>query len=382
MRTVRRLLADRRDPEAVLPLRAQILEAKDERLALQSLWALQVSGGYNESFAEKTLKHPLATVRKWSVRLLGDEKHVSPENARQLVELARSDASVRVRGQLAATAKRIPSDAALPVLEALLSRDVDAADPYVPLQLWWALERHAISALPEIERFMISPMAWKSRLVREVIVTRLMRRWIAEGTIASYDAAAHLLASAPDEVQRQRLFAAMEQGFEDRPTGLAAPDGGGLFANSAKVQTPTTKSTRFEQNLPPSLLAQIDAAWRDDTQDAVLIALGLRSGRAAASERARQILEDSTADTQTRTRMIALLAKRADAADAPRLLRLVGSGPVPLQFSALDALPAFEKADLGGALISRYSLLEKDVRARVRQVLLSRQSWARALLQE
>jgi hypothetical protein len=113
-------------------------------------------------------------------------------------------------------------------------------------------------------------------------------------------------------------------------------------------------------------LAQIDAAWRDDTQDAVLIALGLRSGRAAASERARQILEDSTADTQTRTRMIALLAKRADAADAPRLLRLVGSGPVPLQFSALDALPAFEKADLGGPLISRYSLLEKDVRARGR----------------
>jgi putative membrane-bound dehydrogenase-like protein len=382
VRTVRRLLADRRDPEAVLPLRAQILEAKDERLALQSLWALQVSGGYNESFAEKTLRHPLATVRKWSVRLLGDEKHVSLENARQLVELARSDDSVRVRGQLAATAKRIPSDAALPVLEALLLRDVDADDPYVPLQLWWALERHSISALPEIERFMISPMAWKSRLVREVIVTRLMRRWIAEGTTASYDAAGRLLASAPDEVQRQRLFAAMEQGFEDRPTGLAAPDGGGLFANSAKVQTLTTQSTRFEQNLPPSLLAQIDAAWRDDTQDAVLIALGLRSGRAAASERARQILEDSTADTQTRTRMIALLAKRADAADAPRLLRLVGSGPVPLQFSALDALPAFEKADLGGPLISRYSLLEKDVRARVRQVLLSRQSWARALLQE
>lgn len=382
VRDARRLLSDRRDADVVAPLRSLVLESKDDHLALQALWALQASGGFDDKFASQTLTHRASTVRKWSVRLLGDAKHLSAENARRLVAMAQTDDSVRVRGQLAATAQRLHASEALPVVEALLLRDVDGKDPYVPLQLWWALERHAISAIKEVETFITSEIAWRSNLVRDVIVTRLMRRWIAEGSTTSYDAAARLLASAPDVEQRQRLLAAIEQGFEDRPTGDAMPDGGGLFAKSAGVKTSAGRVGTFEQKLTPGLSAQLDEVWRDDTMDTVLISLGLRTGRRDAIERARHLLDDAATDEKTRARMITLLGRRGDAADAPRLLRMVGTAPIPLQLAALEALPTFEVPDLDANLITKYASLANNVRARVRQVLLSRKSWAHALLLE
>src|SRR6185295_16675859 len=44
VRKVRRVLADRHDPEAIRPLRSLIFETTHDRLALQALWALHVSG--------------------------------------------------------------------------------------------------------------------------------------------------------------------------------------------------------------------------------------------------------------------------------------------------------------------------------------------------
>src|SRR5262249_60591846 len=44
-RKARQVLADRRDPEVIFPLRTLVAEAKDENLQLQALWALYVSGG-------------------------------------------------------------------------------------------------------------------------------------------------------------------------------------------------------------------------------------------------------------------------------------------------------------------------------------------------
>src|SRR5262245_23955680 len=72
-RTAHRLLADRRDPEVIFPLRTLVMEAKDHPLALRAFWALYVSGGFTEEFAARALEHPSADVRRWAVRFLGDE---------------------------------------------------------------------------------------------------------------------------------------------------------------------------------------------------------------------------------------------------------------------------------------------------------------------
>src|SRR5439155_23555269 len=52
-RKARRVLADRRDPEVIFPLRRMVLEARDEELQLQALWALYVRGRFDDGFAEK-----------------------------------------------------------------------------------------------------------------------------------------------------------------------------------------------------------------------------------------------------------------------------------------------------------------------------------------
>jgi putative membrane-bound dehydrogenase-like protein len=63
-RKAREVLADRRDPEVIFPLRTLVTEARDEDLQLQALWALYVSGGFNDAFALRLLDHRNPDVRR------------------------------------------------------------------------------------------------------------------------------------------------------------------------------------------------------------------------------------------------------------------------------------------------------------------------------
>ena len=382
VRKARRVLADRRDSEAILPLHSLILETPNDHLALEALWALYVSGGFNENFAAKTLTHRSAPIRKWTVRLLGDERSVSSTITDRLTALAKTDPDVRVRMQLASSSQRLPAAQALPIIEAVLVRDADGGDPYVPLLLWWAVERHAASALPEVAAFFTSPTAWKSGLVRDVIQERLMRRWTAEGSPAAYDACARLLESAPDDALRHRLLAAIEQGFHDRPVAPVTFGSGGLFANTEVAQVRTNATSFKLERVTPALSTQLDSLWRDDTTDPVLIRIAARIGRENAALRARALLADTNASPQLRLNLIQLLGELGDASDASRLLKLVGTAPEPLQLAALDTLPAYDLPELAAELIQRYGRLGDRVKARARQVLLSRKPWARSLLSE
>ncbi len=62
-RKAREVLADRRDPEVIFPLRRLVVEAANDDLQLQALWALYVSGGFDDDFAEKLLGHRNRDVR-------------------------------------------------------------------------------------------------------------------------------------------------------------------------------------------------------------------------------------------------------------------------------------------------------------------------------
>ena len=88
----RRILGERRDASVVPLLRKMVLENKG-KLALESLWALYVSGGFDEDFAAKLLNHPNEDVRTWAIRLVGDGKKVSPGFRDRLIALARTEKS-------------------------------------------------------------------------------------------------------------------------------------------------------------------------------------------------------------------------------------------------------------------------------------------------
>lgn len=383
VRRARRVLADRRDPAAIAPLRDIALESRNHPLALEALWALHVSGGLDASVASRMLTHPHAPIRKWTLRLLGDEKQALSEPlARHLAKLAGTEPDVRVRSQLAATAQRLPPDQALPILEALLMRDLDGADPHLPLQIWWSVERHAIAALPEWVRFFSTAGAWRSGMVRDAIVERLMRRWSAEGTPRSFDAAARLLQSAPDIPWQQRLLIALEMGFDDRPVGTMTPGMGGLFAREEITALRSRPQKARAESITPALDATLGMLWRDNTTNSALIGIGIRTGQARALARARSLLTLEETPIELRRTMARKLGHLGDPSDASRLLTLVGTAPESVQFGALDALSGFDNPELAEELIGRYARLTDGVRARVRQLLLSRKAWAKQILRE
>src|ERR1019366_9577470 len=70
--TANRLLADRKD-RAVIPLLAKQLFESQGQLALESLWALHLTGALDADLSAKALTHPEPQVRLWTVRLLADD---------------------------------------------------------------------------------------------------------------------------------------------------------------------------------------------------------------------------------------------------------------------------------------------------------------------
>ncbi|MEX0586806.1 MAG: PVC-type heme-binding CxxCH protein, partial [Pirellulales bacterium] len=166
----RQALADRRDPEVIFSLRRVVRDGGTDQRALEALWALYASGGLDESTAVEYLRHAQPGVREWTVRLLGDEERLSPAVFHALRELAAREQDVSVRSQLASTARRLPPEACLSIVEALLARDQDAGDPHIPLLLWWAVERHAVTAREETLKYFGAVKAWSRPIARQTVL--------------------------------------------------------------------------------------------------------------------------------------------------------------------------------------------------------------------
>jgi putative membrane-bound dehydrogenase-like protein len=358
VRKARRILADRRDPEVILPLRSLVLESKDEQFALQALWALYVSGGFNDEFAARTLGHRSAAIRWWTVRFLGDECRVSTEMARQLIESARSETDVMVRSQLASTAKRLPAAVGLAIVKQLVLRDEGNGDPHIPLLAWWAVERHSISAMGEVASAFSSKEAWQSSLARLVILPRLVRRLAAEGTAGSLSACTRLIASAPSISEHDRLIVALDEGLGER------------------------SATATRKTVVPVVLANLLAgSWKDDTQDVNLIRLQLRLGSEAARKRALELATDARSSVALRVSLLARMGEAGRAECVPAVLKLVSPGePEPVQLAALDALARYSGEGIAPGLLRAYPRLGNRARQRARDLLFGRPDWALTFL--
>src|SRR5262249_25854297 len=91
--TALRLVGGRKD-RSLIPLLKQTIEKSTGQLALEALWALNLSGGLTDEIALVTLGHADPQVRLWTARLLCDEKKVSPGIARKLAEVAARETDV------------------------------------------------------------------------------------------------------------------------------------------------------------------------------------------------------------------------------------------------------------------------------------------------
>src|SRR4030095_8444192 len=102
--TALRILGDRRDTSVVSLLREN-LSGRGGQLALESLWALNLTlarpgraCGLPEDLSLELLRHGNRQVRIWTARLLGDDRTVTPDHGRELVALASERNMSEVRG--------------------------------------------------------------------------------------------------------------------------------------------------------------------------------------------------------------------------------------------------------------------------------------------
>ena len=354
VRKARRILADRRDARVIPRLRKQIFQTDDSHLALESLWALYVSGGFNDQFALKLLAHTNSSVRRWTVRLLGDEKKLSPRIAKDLLHLAENDADVRVRAQLACSAKRIAPGDGLPIVQRILARDLDVKDPYIPLLLWWAVEHNAIAAADQTVSLLATSAIWRTTLASKTVLPRLMRRFAAEATSSSFVAAGRLLDSAPDRDAEESMIAALDEGL---PSRLPNPSG----------------QSELQQKLA--------TRWNENCTNKTLIRVLARLGNGSARKRALTVANDESAPADLRVALIELLSEIADPSSATAMLSCVSDGrPEKVQLAGLSAIESLPDADIQ-PLLKRYPGMNSRLQSKTRDVLFSRKPWAAAFLE-
>jgi putative membrane-bound dehydrogenase-like protein len=346
-RTALRLLGDRKDRSAI-PFLEQMLEGPNGQDALEALWGLNLSGGFDDARALRTLGHKDPYVRLWTVRLLGDSKQVAPPLAKKLAEMARTEPHVEVRSQLACTAKRLPATQALPIVRNLLARDEDVDDIHLPLLLWWALESKCEADRGQVMALFEDSTLWKLPLVQKHILHRLMRRFAMAGARKDLLICARLLQLAPDAERSKTLLRGFEEAYQGRALG----------------------------NLPPEL-AEALARFGGDS-----VVLGLRQNKDGAVAKALTVIADDKADNQERLQYIQIFGEIQQPRCVPVLLGILErSRDDTLRMAALTALQQYNDLPIGATVIRLYGRFTDDARSAAQTLLVSRKPWVLLLLE-
>ncbi len=343
-REARCILGERRDASALETLKSMALAASDEKTSLEGLWATYVSGGFDEALAARLLVHPSPAVRMWTVRLIGDECEAPAALLAIFLRLASEEASPNVRSQLACTAKRLPGGQALPIIERMLQRDADAADPHLPLLLWWAVEDKAVSDRSQVLAMLQAPAAWQRPLIRDTIVERLARRYAGEASAEGWAACTKLIKLAPETGLRNRLIGAVD-------AQLAV----------SRLQTP-----------PAELSQMLDAMLSEPHVDPAVLRLALRFELPAALPKALDAVANPDIAEADRTGLLETLGAASHPECVERLLALLAEDVSPaVQAAALAALQPYEDGAIADALLQRYSQWPPQLKPRVSGLLVS-----------
>ncbi|NLT71847.1 MAG: c-type cytochrome, partial [Verrucomicrobiaceae bacterium] len=334
----------------------ELVDAAEPQSSLEALWALHLLGGLSDTLAAKWLTHPDADVRRWVVRLVGDRREADSALATGLADLALSEPDVQVRVQLAASAKRLPPAVALPVIEGLARHSEDLDDPHQPLMIWWALEAHAEKGREQIASWISRPATWKEPLYREVLASRLMKRYAIAGGKENYASCAVLLEKAPDEKAKSALLESLQSAFEGVP-----------------MPTLPDSLTRALQEYSASL------------GDSGLV-LRLKSGEKDARAEAQRAVLDPKVPGPVRSELVRQLGASGDRAVVGTLIKILGlKQEFALKRVALQTMARFDDDAVAKGIVGRYGSTlpaEHGVRSTAERVLAGRLSWAMLMMDQ
>lgn len=345
---------NRKDKAAINPLK-DMLERGEGQPALEALWAINLSGGFDDAVATTALQHKDPFVRMWGVRLLGDANDVSPSMSTVLLTLSSEERHPEVRSQLAATAKRLPGHVAIPMIKNLVKNHDDSEDPDIPLQIWWALESKAISNQEEIVAMFEDRSLWSNRALEKTILPRLMQRWIMEGGDKQYIACARLLKLAPSPAKARPLIDGIEEGLRGKDI------------------------TVLSQVLVDALKPLQEHYGKE------ALSFALRQGQSNAVGKALEIIAEQEAPIGERLLYIRIFGEIHQPESVPVLLRLVESSQSSgaVRQASLEALSRYSDPEIGTRVTRAYPdrlRSDPDVRLAALSLLSLRSAWAHQLL--
>jgi putative membrane-bound dehydrogenase-like protein len=331
------------------------------RTRLWALWNTCAAGDVASATLQKLLDDQDEHLRAWAVRLITDEWPIDTVygNVRatrlnvhgsvlpKLVGMATSDESGLVRLVLASTLQRIPLADRPALAAALLSHQEDAADHNLPKLIWYGL-----APLIELDPEALVPLAadGKMPLTREWIA-----RALAEEPVKNREPLEHLLAASLNNEDGVRI---------DIVRGLAA----GL-AGRHKAEAPANWE-KFEASF-------VSAA--PGIQDQVRKLAVIFGDGQALDEVRRVALDDKAKVLQRRLALETLIEARTDDLRqiCERLLRVRF-----LNMTAMKGLTLFDDPQLGQQLARSYTSFHPVERPAVIETLVSRPTFAAALLDQ
>jgi len=343
-----------RKNKSFVPQLLALLKSAEGQIALEALWAINLSGGLNDETTIIALNHKDPYVRNWAVRLVGDDKSVSPVVSKHLVQLASTELNPEIRSQIASTAKRLPGNTAVPMIAALLKSSNDANDADIPLLIWWAIEAKAETDRDKVLAMFKDPKVWQSKTIQSTVLKRLIQRYVLAGGEANFTAAARLIEMAPNKNAAKELVSGLSEGLRGR-------DLIGLSPALAKAIKP------YQNELFGGPLA-----------------LGIRQGNAGAIGKAIKVIADPKANIQEQLVYIKLMGETKQASAVPTLLRTIQAAGASsaLKQTALQALQYFDAPEIGTKVVIAYAQFRSDegIRSAAIDLVSSRAVWAVAFL--
>ncbi|MDH5398801.1 MAG: c-type cytochrome, partial [Cyclobacteriaceae bacterium] len=351
-----RQFGDRKEINAI-PALKKLFKEGDGQAALEALWAIHLSGGLDDILALKALGHKDPFVRMWAVRLTGDKGQATESIAKRLVNMATSEEHPEVIGQLASSAKRWPGEVAVPIISRLLVNEKVYTDPDNPLLVWWALESKAISNRQQVLTMFEAYYLWEKPLMKEIILKRLVQRYIMSGGDADYEAVTRLLKLAPTEEHVKILMTGIQEGLRGRDF----------------IEMPV----HLQQAIATHQALLGEGQW----------AVGLRQGNEVASKAALNILADEKADHNERLSYVRIMGEVELAGAVPVLLKLAGDHQASgaLRQAALQSLQRYDDTSIGEKVAGLYPdrlRADSDLRLAALSLFASRPSWGVKLIEK
>ncbi len=328
---------------------------------LRSLWRDYQAGKVTTKRLQDLLQHQDEHLRVWAVRLLTDfwpldtvvgplarqasneTVNYDPAVIRSIIELAKRDDTGLVQSVLASTLQRLPVDRRLELASVLVTRAQYADDRDLPLLVWYGL----IPVL-DTDPQGVAKLASQNRWPR-------LTRWIARGLARRVDSTP---AALDQLLQDAKQFAPEHQ--QQIAVGM-----GDAFRGWRKVQAP---KAWLEFSKQAAVQSQTD----------VVRELGSLFGDGRAMDEIRKLVMDGRTDLPTRQMALeTMIDARPD--DLRAVCETLLDTRV-LNATAAKGLAKFDDPAVAEQLVRKYRRFQASDRPAVIEVLVSRPSFAKVLL--